>query len=164
MWYKAVWCRSAQIDSHQVVLGVITCWALLLFSIPPSLFGLHGLFAAEESHINGLCRCLSCFIRFSLLASVVPCRTHLPSLEETGMAECILYHTNLKISHQNNRQLNNFCKMFMSWPTSFLSHILQSVWIPSTASRVSISSSAQTMNKCLVMYMHDGRAGWKKLW
>lgn len=59
--------------------------------------------------------------RSSFSGRAVPCRAHPPSLEGTGTTGCLLYHTRLKISHQNNRQQNNFCEMFLS---SLLANIL----------------------------------------
>lgn len=90
-----------------------------------------------------------------------PCRAQPPSLEGTGTTGCLLYHTRLKIIHQNNREQNNFCQMFLSSALGQLP--------PGAATLPSLSEShlqlqefpSHPVNNCLVMCMQGGRVGWK---
>lgn len=111
---QIVWNRSAQTDSNQTTLDGRTGRASLLSSIPPDPFGPGemGSIHPQERHIKGLVQVRA--VRSSSSGRAVPCRAHPPSLEGTGTTGCLLSHTRLKISHQNKRQQNNFCEMFLS--------------------------------------------------
>lgn len=62
--------------------------------------------------------------RCSSSGRAVPCRAPPPCLEGTGTAGCLLYHTRLKISHQNN-----FCEMFL--PSALGQHSPEAATLPS---------------------------------
>ena len=117
IWCKIVWNRSAKTDSDQATLDARIGRASLLFRTPLDLFGFrrNGIYLPQNRATLMVCAdAQDSVFRSSLLASAVPCTTHPPFLEGTRTAGCLLYHTSLKISHQNNRQQNNFCKMFLS--------------------------------------------------